>query len=260
MRLKSIAFIILLVLSGTALSQAALENTSAGSSPTNEQSAIQPFAFAVVLLLALFAGIPLILNTILAHKHLTEMHDSLDDFINKHPNFDEDKLVQIIHDCISADPSGAPGTARGTMALTITLIVGTALFFLVVYPPSEPTNNTIKEVLLTLTGALTAIIGFYFGGKATEAAQPTTTQPATTQPATTQPTTTQPTTTQPTTTQPTTTQPTTTQPTTTQPTTAQPTTTQPTTTQPTTTQPTTTQPTTTQPTTTQPTTAQPTTT
>jgi hypothetical protein len=167
-RLKLIAFIILLFLAGTALSQAASEPKSVGINNTTARQPSSAELFAVVFLIALFAGIPLILNTYLAHKHLTEMHDSLDDFINKHPKFDEDKLVQIIHDCISVDPSGAPGTARGTMAFTVTLIVGTALFFLVVYPPQEPANSAIKEVILTLTGALTAIIGFYFGGKGSE--------------------------------------------------------------------------------------------
>jgi hypothetical protein len=40
--------------------------------------------------------------------------------------------------------------------------------FLLTYPQKDPTNQTIKEVILTLTGALTSIIGFYFGGRASE--------------------------------------------------------------------------------------------
>jgi hypothetical protein len=180
MRLRSLIFLISLVFFMlTAFSQGVANNISSNAGNETSSGAVngtpqQPwdeklFAFSAFLLLVLFAAVPLLINNILAHQHLSETQKTIDGFISKHADkMDEGKLVQIIHELIEADPSGAPGTARGIMALTITLIVGVALFFLVSYPPGEPANTSIKEVLLTLTGALTAIIGFYFGGKGAE--------------------------------------------------------------------------------------------
>ena len=167
MRLKLLTLLILLVLALTALSQG-----DAVTKPVENNTIRYPSEWALgifVVLLVFFAAVPLLVNMIMAHRHLGKMTDALREFIGKNVNeIDADKLIQIIHECVSADPNGAAGTIRGTMALTITLIVGTSLFFLVSYPPKDP--STIKEVLLTLTGALTAVIGFYFGGKASETA------------------------------------------------------------------------------------------
>lgn len=118
----------------------------------------------IILILVLFAIIPLLLNMHLAHKHLERTDAVLGVFLEKnHEELGDDNSLQIIKEYINAEPGGAPGTTRGIMAIAIILIVGICLFFLMVYP----TNNadTIKDVILTLTGALTSIVGFYFGGK-----------------------------------------------------------------------------------------------
>jgi hypothetical protein len=160
---------------------------AADTTSTNVKSPELPdtYFMAIVVFLGLFAGIPLILNMYMSHKHIEKMHETLAVFINKQSDkvdkdvckIDTDALLQVIKEIIDADPSGASGLIRGTMALTITLVVGIALFFLVKYQPNDP--SPIKDVLLTLTGALTSIIGFYFGGKAGEAAHPTNVQPTT---------------------------------------------------------------------------------
>jgi hypothetical protein len=127
MKIKFLALFIFLVLAVVMFQATALaENANNGSNtPTKGE------LFAVVGILVLFAGVPLILNMVLAHRHLTRMHQTIEKFVDKHSEkIEEDKLVQIIQECIKADPSGAPGTARGTMALTILLIVGICLFFL----------------------------------------------------------------------------------------------------------------------------------
>jgi hypothetical protein len=127
------------------------------------------FAFVIVVLI-IFSLIPYTLNLWQSHNHLTKVQESLCTFINTNADkIEDDKLVQIIQELIRAKPMAAPGIARGVMALTITMIVGVALFFLFAYPNMNPaTNQSIKEILLALTGALTAIVGFYFGGKASE--------------------------------------------------------------------------------------------
>jgi hypothetical protein len=125
--------------------------------------------FAVILIMVAFAATPMLINMIMSHKHLTKMHETLDKFICVHSDkIEEDRLLMIMKEYINADPSGAPGTARGTIALTISLIVGVCLFFLLVHPSDSPSNGVVKDVILTLTGALTSIIGFYFGGKGSE--------------------------------------------------------------------------------------------
>jgi hypothetical protein len=120
--------------------------------------------FAVVLIIVLFATIPLLQNMHLAHKHIERTDAVVGKFLEQHhENLDKDTTLQIIKEYINAEPGGAPGTTRGIMAIAIILVVGICLFFLMVYP----TNNkeVVKDVILTLTGALTSIVGFYFGGR-----------------------------------------------------------------------------------------------
>jgi len=62
-------------------------------------------------------------------------------------------------------PTGFIGLTRGVIAVTLILILGLAILHLIMFG-SEP---TVAERLLTmLAGALTAVIGFYFGSKATK--------------------------------------------------------------------------------------------
>ena len=173
MRLKLIVFFILLVLAGIALSEGVPNNTSATNNSTSPSLPRQQMSswelFGVVLIIVIFASTPILLNNYYAHHHLTDIQKTINQFVEGHGGkANEDKIVQLIHEYINADPNGSPGTARSVMALTITLIVGIALFVLVAYPPDQNTTTVVKEVILTLTGALTSIIGFYFGGKGSE--------------------------------------------------------------------------------------------
>jgi hypothetical protein len=176
MRLKLFVYAILLVFVLTAFGKAAANITaenvsvSAGNVSTVTQTwIIAVVAVIIISLLMIFVLWPYLINLKESHKHLTEVQKDIGKFIDKYADkIDEDKLVQIIQEDFRAKPMGAPGVTRGLMALAITLVVGISLFFMFAYPPEEPANGSIKEVLLTLTGALTAIVGFYFGGKASE--------------------------------------------------------------------------------------------
>jgi hypothetical protein len=100
----------------------------------------------------------------LAHQHLERTDAVLGKYLEKnHEELSDDNALQIIKEYVNAEPGGAPGTHRGIMAIAIILIVGICLFFLMTYPTNNA--NTVKDVILTLTGALTSIVGFYFGGK-----------------------------------------------------------------------------------------------
>lgn len=134
----------------------------------------------IVLILVLFALSPLMYNMNKAHQHLQRTDAALDKYLEyRKDKLDDDKALQIIKEYLNVDPGGAPGTARGTMALTIILIVGICLFFLLTYPPSG-SGQIVKDVILTLTGALTSIVGFYFGGNGST--QPKSTEPITSGP------------------------------------------------------------------------------
>jgi len=166
--LLSIAFIVLFLIissSGNALeppNNSVAKNDSASLAVPSTSSIT--VLFIIVLILVLFATIPLLLNMHLAHKHLERTDAVLGVFLEKHhEDLGDETALQIIKEYINAEPGGAPGTTRGIMAIAIILIVGICLFFLMVYR----TNNAdvVKDVILTLTGALTSIVGFYFGGK-----------------------------------------------------------------------------------------------
>ncbi|MCX6677208.1 MAG: hypothetical protein NTU95_04595 [Methanothrix sp.] len=168
----SIAFIVLFFVF-SALGNADALAAQNGSVPQNDSasqagpstSSITAL-FVIVLILVLFATIPLLLNMHLAHKHLERTDAVLGVFLEKHhEELDGNTALQIIKEYINAEPGGAPGTTRGIMAIAIILIVGICLFFLMVYPSDLSSNGIVKDVILTLTGALTSIVGFYFGGK-----------------------------------------------------------------------------------------------
>ncbi len=134
--------------------------------------------FAIVIILVLFATIPLLLNMHLAHEHLKRTDGVLGVFLEKHhEELDDNTSLQIIKEYINAEPGGAPGTTRGIMAIAIILVVGICLFFLMVYPTNLDSNQVVKDVILTLTGALTSIVGFYFGGKGSTELKPSEPKP-----------------------------------------------------------------------------------
>jgi hypothetical protein len=178
--LLSIAFIMLFIIISASVN--ALEAPNNSVAQNNSTSLAVPSTssitvlFIIVLILVLFATIPLLLNMHLAHKHLERTDAVLGVFLEKHhEDLGDETALQIIKEYINAEPGGAPGTTRGIMAIAIILIVGICLFFLMVYPSNN--KEVVKDVILTLTGALTSIVGFYFGGKGSAEAKATEPKP-----------------------------------------------------------------------------------
>jgi hypothetical protein len=52
------------------------------------------------------------------------------------------------------------------MALTLVVIVGIGIFYVTLYPIDSDKSPLIKDLMLTLSGAISSIVGFYFGGRA----------------------------------------------------------------------------------------------
>ena len=59
------------------------------------------------------------------------------------------------------------GLSRFSLMLAVTLLIGTAVLYLVI---KDPDSELLKTIIGVLTGALASIIGFFFGGRAAESA------------------------------------------------------------------------------------------
>jgi len=112
-----------------------------------------------VLVVALFATIPEILDIFLAYRSQNKMRIIL---IEK-ASLDKltlNELKEFVKESGKAPP-GIPGLSRAIIALTVILILGIAVFHLLL-------SQIVNNVLSMLAGLLAAITGFYFGGRAVE--------------------------------------------------------------------------------------------
>ncbi len=132
-------------------------------------SKIMPIA---TILLFVFASLPILWNIKGFYDHLREVRKLLAEKLSSDGN--QAELVQLVKDALTIQSSGMQGVARATMALTLSVILGAAIFLLIANPSklSDATLDkiipTLKDILLALTGAISSIIGFYFGGRAAQ--------------------------------------------------------------------------------------------
>lgn len=121
-----------------------------------------------VVVIALFAGFPMILDICLAYHSQNKTRNIL---IEK-ASIDKlniTELKEFVKDSGKAPP-GIPGLARATIALTVIIILGIAVFHMLVkgIPVTGDNSQIINNILSMLAGLLAAITGFYFGGKTVE--------------------------------------------------------------------------------------------
>jgi len=130
----------------------------------------------VILLLFVFASLPILWNIKGYYDHLRDVRNLLEKKLSSGCN--QAELVQLVKDALVVQSSGMQGVARATMALTLSVILGAAIFLLIANPfklqdtTLDKILPTLKDILLALTGAISSIIGFYFGGRATQGAEP----------------------------------------------------------------------------------------
>ena len=116
-----------------------------------------------VVVIALVATIPLILDICLAYRTRNVLIQKL---IEKTADkLAPGELKEIVKESGKALP-GITGLARSTMALTVIVILGVAVFHLLGKSGPGDNSQIIGNVLSMLGGLLAAITGFYFGGKA----------------------------------------------------------------------------------------------
>ena len=121
----------------------------------------------LILLLLLFASIPILLNMYWSYKYLEKGQALLKEMIDNSKGSPLDKdLIQTISGSLNAQPVGIQGVGRSTMALTLVVVVGIGVFYVTLYPIDSEKSPLIKDLMLTLAGAISSIVGFYFGGRA----------------------------------------------------------------------------------------------
>ncbi len=64
-------------------------------------------------------------------------------------------------------PAGIPGTSRSILAYGLLLVLAISVFHLLAIGGSEKAPEYADKILTVLSGSLSAIVGFYFGSKAT---------------------------------------------------------------------------------------------
>jgi hypothetical protein len=150
----------LFILSGIGINSE-LNTTSPAMTPPVTQN---PYVLGLaILMLFLFASFPVIWNMHKYYNHVTVIEGILKE---KVPAGDKE-LCNIFAQCEMTGTSGFQGIGRVTLALTLCMIVGLGVLFLFASPGTENEKNGqfVKDILLALTGTISSIIGFYFGGR-----------------------------------------------------------------------------------------------
>ena len=119
-----------------------------------------------IVLLIVFAGLPIILDICLAYRSQNKTRNLLIEKASL-DKLELDELREFVKETGKAPP-GIPGLARTTMALTVIVILGISVMHLLVKGNSANSSQIIGNILSMLAGLLAAITGFYFGGKTSE--------------------------------------------------------------------------------------------
>jgi len=116
--------------------------------------------YVYLIVIAFVASLPRLIEVVVAYitQYLTRKR-----LIDR---ASQDNLTHLELKELVKDPGGIPGTARTTIALTVIVILGVAIFHLLVYRDGDDDGQIISNILSMLAGLLAAITGFYFGGRA----------------------------------------------------------------------------------------------
>jgi len=123
-----------------------------------------------VVVIALFASLPTVLDICLAYWSLNRTRNLLiKEALAKaaRDTLTLSELKEIAKESGKAPP-GITGLTRGSLALTAIVVLGIAVFHLLVKSGPGDNSQIIGNVLSMLGGLLAAITGFYFGGKGAE--------------------------------------------------------------------------------------------
>jgi len=90
-----------------------------------------------------------------------------DELLAKLPDkLSADDLARVA-DAITKSPDGISGTTRSIVTYSLVLVLAFGIFYLLTMSVDSKATETADKLLTLLSGALTSVIGFYFGTKAT---------------------------------------------------------------------------------------------
>ncbi len=122
-----------------------------------------------VMIVALFISVPSIIDILIAYVSQYKIRKLLIEKASK-DGLKPSELKELLKETGKA-PGGIQGLSRATMALSVILILGIAVFHLITKDePTEGDSQIVGNVLSMLGGLLAAITGFYFGGRPAEKA------------------------------------------------------------------------------------------
>jgi len=156
----------LLDLTREGVSQAVLDAMVKASSGRKEQP--PKLRWLLILYLALIVVFPV-------GGHLYDMHKSYEErkWVLSPPEtsaMTAEQRMDLLK-ALNLGPTGLTGFTRGAIAVTLILILGIAVFHLIVLPP-DYVPDLAEKLLMLVAGTLTSIVGFYFGYKAASEASP----------------------------------------------------------------------------------------
>ncbi len=126
-----------------------------------------------VVIVALFISVPWIIDILMAYRSQNKTRKLLLDKIVDNTSKDGlslDELKELLKESNKA-PGGMQGLSRASMALSVILILGIAVFQLLTKAnPTAGDSQIVGNILSMLGGLLAAITGFYFGGRTAEKA------------------------------------------------------------------------------------------
>ena len=119
-----------------------------------------------VVIVVAFVGVPWVIDILMAYMSQNKIRKLLVDKAFK-DGLSPAELKELLKESRKA-PGGIQGLYRASMALSVILILGIAVFHLLVKGAPGDSSQIISNILSMLGGLLAAITGFYFGGRAVE--------------------------------------------------------------------------------------------
>jgi hypothetical protein len=124
----------------------------------------------VAFYVALIVAFPWCLTLADVNHAYREQRQARLELVQKLPSSISTEDAKLLIAEIDRGPAGIKALTRGAVALTLLMILGIAVFHIMVLTPKVP--DVVEKLLTLLAGAFTSITGFYFGTRASESAQP----------------------------------------------------------------------------------------
>jgi hypothetical protein len=125
--------------------------------------------------IAILWAVPLVYDTIEAHKWRKNKQQVLHEIVTRTPNLSVEEIRQIVS-AVDTPPRGAQGLTQSLLGLIIATFVGVALIATLV-ATAEDSSDLRKTIVTALLSILATVAGFYFGARTAQTAAEQATHP-----------------------------------------------------------------------------------